>query len=51
MYQELEQRVMEDAPWVPIYFPATDTFISDRLTNFDPHPVWFVDLAKYGVSG
>ncbi|HJP70758.1 MAG TPA: ABC transporter substrate-binding protein [Candidatus Limnocylindria bacterium] len=50
MYQELEQRVMDDAPWVPLYFPATDTFISNRLTNFTLHPVWFVDLAKYAVS-
>ena len=50
MYQELELRVMEDAPWVPVYFPAQDTFISARVTNFEPHPVWFVDLAKYGIA-
>jgi ABC-type transport system substrate-binding protein len=50
MYQELEQRVMEDAPWVPLVFPAIDTFISERVTDFAPHPVWFVDMAKYGVS-
>jgi ABC-type transport system substrate-binding protein len=50
MYQELELRVMEDAPWVPVYFPAQDTFISGRVTNFAPHPVWFVDLAKYGIA-
>ena len=50
MYQELELQVMDDAPWVPVYFPAQDTFISDRVTNFAPHPVWFVDLAKYGIA-
>ena len=50
MYQQLELQVMEDAPWVPVMFPAVDTFISDRVTNFAPHPVWFVDLAKYGTT-
>lgn len=50
MYQQLEQQVMEDAPWVPIVYPSIDTFISDRITNFVPHPVWFVDLAKYGTT-
>lgn len=50
MYQELELQVMEDAPWVPVLFPAIDTFVSNRVTNFAPHPVWFVDLAKYGTT-
>jgi ABC-type transport system substrate-binding protein len=50
MYQELELRVMEDAPWVPITFPTVDTFLSNRVTNFAPHPVWFVDMAKYAVT-
>lgn len=49
-YQELERRVMEDAPWVPLFFPAIDTFLSSRVTNFEPHPVWFIDLAAYGVE-
>ena len=51
LYQELELRVMEDAPWIPIIFPSVDTFLSDRVTDFAPHPVWFVDLARYGVGG
>jgi len=50
MYRELELQVMEDAPWVPVMFPAIDTFVSDRVTDFAPHPVWFVDLAKYGTT-
>lgn len=51
LYQELELRVMEDAPWIPLVFPSIDTFLSERVTNFAPHPVWFLDLVKYGVGG
>lgn len=50
MYQELELMVMEEAPWVPLLFPAIDTFISERVQSFEPHPVWLVDLAKYPVT-
>ena len=50
MYQELEEAVMADAPLVPLLHPSVDTFLSERVTNFEPHPVWFVDLAAYGVS-
>lgn len=50
MYRQLELQVMEDAPWVPVMFPSIDTFISERITNFSSHPVWFVDLAKYGTT-
>ena len=50
MYQELEEAVMADAPLVPLLHPSVDTFLSERVTNFAPHPVWFVDLAAYGVS-
>jgi len=50
MYQQLELQVMEDAPWVPVFFPSVDTFLSERVTNFAPHPVWLVDLAKYGTT-
>lgn len=49
-YQDLELRIMEDAPWVPIIFPLTDTFLSSRVTDFAPHPVWFIDLARYGAE-
>jgi ABC-type transport system substrate-binding protein len=49
-YQDLELMVMEDAPWVPLFFPALDTFISERVTNFKPHPVWLYDLAKYALT-
>ncbi len=50
MYQELELAVMEDAPWIPILHPSIDTLLSDRVTNFEPHPVWLIDLAAYAVS-
>ncbi len=50
MFQELELMVMDDAPWVPVIHPAIDTFISERVTSFEPHPVWLYDLAKYAVS-
>lgn len=49
MYGEIERLIMDDAPWVPLFFPAIDTFISERVVNFSTHPVWFVDLAKYEV--
>lgn len=50
MYQDVEELVMADAPWVPIIFPSIETFLSERVTHFAPHPVWLVDLAKYSVA-
>jgi len=50
MYQDLQERVMGQAPWVPLVYPAQDTFISERVVGFKAHPVWFIDLAKYAVS-
>jgi peptide/nickel transport system substrate-binding protein len=50
MYKDLFDRVMDDAPWVPILYPEQLTVVSDRVQGFFHHPAWIFDIASYGVS-
>jgi oligopeptide transport system substrate-binding protein len=50
LYQEIERRIMADAPWVPTFFPLVTALRSERLQGFEHfHPVYWYDLPRYGV--
>jgi ABC-type transport system substrate-binding protein len=49
-YRDLFNRIMDDAPWVPIYHPDIVTLVNPRVTTFVLHPVWTFDLARLAVT-
>jgi ABC-type transport system substrate-binding protein len=49
-YQDIQARIMADAPWVPIFHQQWVTMISKRLNNFKLHPVWNYDLRSTQVK-
>jgi ABC-type transport system substrate-binding protein len=49
-YAELERRTMEQAPWVSVISPVITTLLSERVTHFEPHPVWAFDFARVAVG-
>jgi ABC-type transport system substrate-binding protein len=52
LYHQLEQIIVDDAPWVPLYTPENATLVSPRVTNFYMSPLWYeFDFAYYQVSG
>ena len=51
-YHDIQRRIMEQSPMVPLLFPAWSSLKSDRVTGFDGyHPVWVLDYAAYGLDG
>jgi len=50
MYRQLFNDVMEDAPWVPIYYPEQLTVVSERVRNFFHHPAWIFDFGSYDIE-
>ncbi|MGH2389232.1 MAG: ABC transporter substrate-binding protein [Chloroflexota bacterium] len=52
LYHHLEQIIINDAPWVPLYTPEQATLVSPRVTTFYMSPLWYeFDFAYYKVSG
>lgn len=40
LYQEAEQRIVDDAPWIFLYFPVRHKLRHPWLRDFSTHPVW-----------
>jgi ABC-type transport system substrate-binding protein len=49
-FQEIQRRLMEASPVVPIDHQETVVVVAGRVTNFFLHPVWTFDFASYGLS-
>jgi ABC-type transport system substrate-binding protein len=51
LYHRIEQIIVDDAPWVPLYTPVHDTLAAPRVTQFYLNPIWYAfDFAYYQVS-
>jgi len=59
---EAENRILEDAPWAPLYHPMTYQIVSPRVRDYQLHPLrparfdttWLADqadLSKTGIPG
>jgi ABC-type transport system substrate-binding protein len=51
LYHRIEQTIVDDAPWVPLYTPVHDTLAAPRVTCFYLNPIWYAfDFAYYRVG-
>ena len=51
LYHQIEQIIVDDAPWVPLYTPSFVTLISPRVTQFWINPTYGTfDFAYYQVT-
>jgi ABC-type oligopeptide transport system substrate-binding subunit len=47
----MEQIIVDDAPWVPLYTPVRVSLVAPRVTRFYMNPIWYAfDFAYYQVS-
>ena len=51
MYQDIQRRIMADAPWVPTTLSETVEVVSDRVSGTYLHPVYPYDLRTIAVDG
>jgi peptide/nickel transport system substrate-binding protein/oligopeptide transport system substrate-binding protein len=49
-YQQIQNTIMGEAPWVPIRHQVWFTLVSTRVANFQLHPVWLYDLRNVSVK-
>jgi oligopeptide transport system substrate-binding protein len=49
-YQDIQAKIMADAPWVPIRHQKWFTLVSKRVNNFQLHPVWNYDLRNVSLK-
>ena len=51
LYHRVEQIIVDDAPWVPLYTPVHNTLAAPRVTSFYLNPIWYAfDFAYYRVG-
>ena len=50
MYQDIQKRIMADAPWVPTTFSETVEVVSARVSGTYLHPVYPYDLRVISVG-
>jgi ABC-type transport system substrate-binding protein len=50
MYQDLQKRIMADAPWVPTTLNETVELVSERVSGTYLHPVYPYDLRTIAVA-
>ena len=52
VYQDIQRRIMEQVPLIPLYNDTWTTLTSERLTGLDGlHPIWLWELDQYGFDG
>jgi len=49
-YREVQRLVMEEALWVPTYFPSVTHLSSERVDGEYLHPVWFWEIVDYSLT-
>ncbi len=49
-YREVQRLVMEEALWVPTFFPRETHLTSARLDGEYLHPVWFWEIVDYSLT-
>jgi peptide/nickel transport system substrate-binding protein/oligopeptide transport system substrate-binding protein len=49
MYQDIQRRIMDDAPWVPTVLSETVELVSSRVSGTYLHPVYPFDLRTIAV--
>jgi len=49
-YQDIQNKIMAEAPWVPLRHQVWYTLVSSRVGTFYIHPVWQYDLRNYSVK-
>ena len=49
-YQDIQNKIMADAPWVPLRHQVWYTLVSNHVGTFYLHPVWLYDLRGYSVK-
>ncbi len=51
MYQDIQKKIMADAPWIPVVLNETVVMSSTRVGGVNPlHPVYFIDARNVTVS-
>jgi ABC-type transport system substrate-binding protein len=50
MYQQVEQRVMDAAPWVPLYHSERYVMRQPWVSNYNLHPMWSARYEYVGVE-
>ena len=50
-YQRIENLILQDAPVVPLLYPALPVLISPRIGGFEAHPVWGMQLERWWATG
>ena len=50
MYQEIQDLVMADAPWVPTVLSETVEVVSERVSGTYLHPVYPFDLRTIAIN-
>jgi ABC-type transport system substrate-binding protein len=51
LYHQIEQTIVTDAPWVPLYTPVHATIVSSHVANFYMSPIWYgFDFEYYGAK-
>ncbi len=49
-YQDIQNKIMAEAPWVPLRHQVWFTLVSTRVANFSLHPVWLYDLRNVSLK-
>jgi ABC-type transport system substrate-binding protein len=49
-YQDIQAKIMADAPWVPVRHQKWFTLVGKRVNNFQIHPVWQYDLRNLSLK-
>ena len=49
-FQQIQQKIMDQAPAVPLYQPLVTTLHSKRSQGIYMHPVWIFDYRHYWIS-
>lgn len=50
LYQQAEQVILDDAPWIPLYFGRDNIVVKPHVKNFNPNPIVLPRLRFVTIS-
>lgn len=51
IYLQIQQILIDEAPFLPLYQPTAQYVLKKTVTNYNYHPVYFVDYRQVGKTG
>jgi ABC-type transport system substrate-binding protein len=49
VYHKVQEQILSDFPWIPLYYQELWFIVNPRIRNFGANPMWRLSFANWSV--